>query len=146
MSPDPFPIDPARWKMMTAFEPLDPSLLASACGLLRRLGVSENYKGFRYAACAAALCALSQDRLLLVTKLLYPDIAKRFDTSWSCVEHDLRTVVNVAWNHNPSLLSDLAQCALAVKPPCAQFIAALAHGIRSDSVDPFLPPQFDPLL
>lgn len=124
--------------MMPDFEPFDPALLASACGLLRRLGVPETYKGFRY---AAALCALSQDRLLLVTKRLYPDIAKRFDTSWSCVERDLRTVINVAWNRNPFLLAKLARCTLGTKPPCAQFIAALAYGIRSDSAD-FASPLF----
>ena len=131
--------------MMTAFEPLDPALLASACGLLRCLGVPETYKGFRYAAYAAALCALSQERLLLVTKRLYPDIAKRFDTSWSCVERDLRTMIDVAWNRNPSLLAKLARCTLGTKPPCAQFIAALTHGLQSGSADPFPPPPFTPL-
>ena len=102
---------------MPDFEPFDPALLASACDLLRRLGIPETYKGFQYAAYAAALCALSQDRLLLVTKRLYPDIAKRFDTSWSCVERDLRTVINVAWNRNPSFLTKLARCTLGTKPP-----------------------------
>ena len=131
--------------MMTAFEPLDPSLLTSAYDLLRRLGISENYKGFQYAAYAAALCALQRDRLLLVTKLLYPDIAKRFDTSWSCVERNLRTVINVAWNRNPLLLANLAQCTLEAKPPCAQFIAALTHGLQSGSAGPFPPTPFTPL-
>lgn len=131
--------------MMTTLEPFDPSLLASACDLLRRLGVSETYRGFRYAAYAAALCALSQDRLLLVTKRLYPDIAKRFDTSWSCVERDLRTVITVAWNRNPSLLAKLARCTLDTKPPCAQFIAALAYGLCFNLADPFPPSPNAPL-
>ena len=54
------------------------ALIPSASALLHQLGITENYKGFRYAAYAASLCALDQDRLLLVTKRLYPEIAKRF--------------------------------------------------------------------
>ena len=93
-------------------------------------------KGFRYAAYAAALCAPSQDRLLLVTKWLYPDVADHFGTSWSCVERDLRTVIAVAWERNPALLANLAQYPLDCKPSCAQFIAILAYYLRSIGDDP----------
>ena len=121
---------------LASSEPFDPSLLPAAYDLLLRLGVTENYKGFRYAAYAAALCAPSQDRLLLVTKWLYPDVADHFGTSWTCVERDLRTVIAVAWDRNPALLADLAHCPLDSKPPCAQFIAIIARYLSPDGVNP----------
>lgn len=90
--------------------PLDRSaevLLPAAYSLLHRLGVTENYKGFRYAAYAAALCALERERLLLVTKLLYPDVARRFGTTWKAAERDLRTVAAIAWTQNRDYLACL---------------------------------------
>ena len=122
--------------MKPALEPFDSALLSSAYDLLQRLGITENYKGFRYAAYAAALCASSQDRLLLVTKWLYPDVADHFGTSWSCVERNLRTVIAVAWERNPTLLADLAQCPLDCKPSCARFIAILARYLSPDGDNP----------
>lgn len=104
-----------------------PQLVSSAADLLHQLGVTENYKGFRYAAYAAALCAVDRDRLLLVTKRLYPDVAAHFGVSWPAVERDLRTVVDVAWKCSSSFLSLLFQVPLTSKPTCAQFLAVLSR-------------------
>ena len=46
--------------------------------LLYRLGATANYTGFRYISCALHLCIQQPERLLLVTKRLYPDIGKRY--------------------------------------------------------------------
>ena len=108
------------------------SLCHSAHCLLTRLGITKNYKGFHYAAYAAALCALDQDRLLLVTKRLYPDVAKRFSAKWSHVERNLRTVISVAWRQNREYLIELAQAPLTKKPACASFLSILASNLRSD--------------
>ena len=58
----------------------------ATCDLLYQLGISANYKGFFHAAYAVSLCMERQDRLLLVTKWLYPDVAKRYRTNWKAVE------------------------------------------------------------
>lgn len=108
--------------------PTDELLPAASC-LLHRLGVTENYVGFQYAAYAAALCALEPDRLLLVTKLLYPDVARHFGTSWHAVERDLRTVVRIAWSCNAPYLSFLSDAPLAQKPCSAHFLAILSHAL-----------------
>ena len=44
--------------------------------LLYQLGVTANYTGFFHAAYAVSLCVEQPDRLLLVTKWLYPEVAK----------------------------------------------------------------------
>ena len=44
--------------------------------LLYRLGITANYAGFFHLAHALRLCAEKPDRLLLVTKLVYPEVAK----------------------------------------------------------------------
>ena len=105
-------------------------LLPAAYSLLHRLGVTENYKGFRYAAYAAALCALERERLLLVTKLLYPDVARRFGTTWKAAERNLRTVADIAWTRNRDYLAYLSQSPLEQKPQCAHFLSILALALR----------------
>ena len=47
---------------------------SAICDLLYQLGISANYKGFLHTAYAVSLCVEQQDRLLLVTKWLYPDV------------------------------------------------------------------------
>lgn len=111
--------------------------IPSAGQLLIRLGVTENYKGFQYAAYAICICAEEQDRLLLVTKRLYPDVAKRFGTTWPAVERDLRTVIDVAWKHNSGLLTYLSQSTLEKKPPCARFLSILSRCLHSQSMPLF---------
>ena len=49
---------------------------SAICDLLYQLGISANYKGFLHTAYAVSLCVEQQDRLLLVTKWLYPDVAR----------------------------------------------------------------------
>lgn len=65
--------------------------------LLYRLGVTANYTGFFYTAYAVQLCAEHPDRLMLVTKWVYPDVAKRYRTNWKAVERNIRTAGNVIW-------------------------------------------------
>ena len=58
--------------------------------LLYRLGAAANYTGFSYLVRALQLCAEEPERLLLVTKWLYPDVAKQYGTNWKAVERDIQ--------------------------------------------------------
>lgn len=98
--------------------------------LLRQLGVTANYKGYSYTAYALALCADRPDLLQLVTKNLYPAVARHFQTSWHAVERNIRTVVEVAWLRNPALLGRMADSPLETRPRSAQFLAIAAQGMR----------------
>ena len=74
---------------------------------------------------ALQLCAEEPERLLLVTKWLYPDVAKQYGTNWKAVERDIRTVGRVIWNSNRPLLETLARRELSQKPCTAQLLAIL---------------------
>ena len=100
-------------------------LYAQSCELLCRLGVTANYTGFSQMAYALQLCVEEQDRLLYVTKLVYPDVAKHFRTDWRAVECNLRTVGCVIWRENQALLEELARKTLRQKPSTAQLLAIL---------------------
>lgn len=97
--------------------------LCQAYDLLRRLGIAANYKGYSYAAYALALCAERPDLLLLVTKNLYPEVARRYGTTWQAAERNIRTVIAVAWARNPALLDRMAGGALTERPSTTRFLA-----------------------
>ena len=94
--------------------------------LLYQLGVTANYTGFFHTAYAVSLCAEQPDRLLLVTKWLYPEVARQYQTNWKAVERNIRLASDRAWQCNPALLAELAGHPLADTPTSSQLIAILA--------------------
>lgn len=95
--------------------------------LLYCLGATANYTGTAYTAYAVLLCKQQPERLLLVTKWLYPAVAKRYGTSWNAVERDIRTVAKVIWRENRALLELLAGKTLTCRPNAAQLLAILTY-------------------
>ena len=93
--------------------------------LLLRFGVGKKYHGFEQCAHAVYLSAEEPERLTLVTKWLYPDVARQFGVSWSCVERNLRTVTRIAWINNRELLEKLAGKELPSVPSSTQFLRIL---------------------
>ena len=102
---------------------------AEVCDMLCRLGATANYRGFSYTAYAVLLCVQQQDRLLLVTKWLYPDVAKRYGTNWKAVERNIRTVITVVWEQNRAMLEGLARRPLLQRPCAAQFLSILSNSL-----------------
>ena len=101
--------------------------------LLHRLGVTENYTGFSYTVYAIQLSISQPNRLCLITKQLYPDVAKHYGTTWEAVERNIRTVASVAWANNPLLLSELAGHTLTSRPHNASFLSILASSFPSST-------------
>lgn len=100
--------------------------------ILYRLGITAKYRGFFHASYAIALVVNQPDRLLMVTKWLYPEVAKQFETSWNCVERNIRTVANLAWKNNRDFLEVMACMPLSKKPTPSQFLGILASYILSN--------------
>ena len=101
-------------------------MISEICALLYCLGITAKYKGFSFIVYAIELALEDPTRLQLVTKRIYPAIARRFHTSAACVERNIRTATRAAWEHNPRLLAALAHYDLAECPSPTQFIAVLA--------------------
>lgn len=95
--------------------------------LLHNLGVTEAYTGFFHIVYAVQLSISDPSRLQLITKLIYPEVAGRYGTNWRAVERNMRTVIAVAWENDPLLLSELAGCFLKRKPTNSRFLAILTY-------------------
>ena len=97
--------------------------------LLYQLGVTANYTGFFHTAYAISLCAEQPDRLLLVTKWLYPEVARQYGTNWKAVERNIRTVSCIIWRENQSLLKELAHRRLDQRPRNAEMLSILVSSL-----------------
>ena len=98
------------------------------CGL----GLLPSSVCYFYMAEALRLSLREPDRLLLVTKHVYPDVARCFDTNWKCVERGLRRATNVAWNTAPEKLSELAHRHLTEKPSVSELLSLLTSYLRAE--------------
>lgn len=106
--------------------PNDTPDISEIYALLYQLGLTENYTGFFHTSYAVYLAAQQPDRLLLVTKWLYPEVARQYATTWKCVERNIRTAVHIVWDTNPELLKALARHPLSQKPKASKFLSILA--------------------
>ena len=97
--------------------------------LLYGLGISANYTGFFQTVCAVELCRADPTRLQLVTKQVYPEVARRCKTSWIAVERNIRTVCAIAWKNNRHLLEQLGRRPFPQRPHNAQFLAILLYSL-----------------
>lgn len=109
---------------MTLLE--ESSITAEIYDLLYRLGASANSIAFFHTAYAVRLAVEQPQMLLLVTKWLYPEVARHYRTNWKAVERNIRRVVATAWKHDPALLCRLARVPISVKPTPTQFLSILA--------------------
>ena len=100
--------------------------------LLNRLGVTANYRGYYYVSSAVELCVEKEERLLFITKWLYPEVAKRYQTNWKAVERSMRTAGGIMWRENQPLLEELACRKLKRQPRTAQMLAILAAAVKKE--------------
>ena len=100
-------------------------------GVLSRLGLSANYTGFFQLAWAVWLAKEEPERLQMVTKRLYPEVAKHYGTNWKAVERNIRSMNEIAWQENRPLLEKLAHRQLTQKPRNAQMLAILVSALEA---------------
>lgn len=95
--------------------------------LLQDLGIPRTYLGFKHLSYSVLVAMENEDRLLSVTKSLYPVVAAKFQTNATCVERNLRTVIKVCWERgNRPLLNEIAGYEILQKPSTGEFISMLA--------------------
>lgn len=102
--------------------------------IMRQIGVPAHIKGYQYLREAILLCVNDTDMLGSVTKLLYPTVAKTFQTTSSRVERAIRHAIEVAWDRGDvDVLSSYFGYTIQNqrgKPTNSEFIAMIADKLR----------------
>ena len=66
--------------------------------VLHKLGVPSQLKGYEYIRDGIEMIIHKGRGVLPITKELYPSIAKRYKTTWTRVERDIRSAIECAYN------------------------------------------------
>lgn len=106
--------------------------------IIKEIGVPAHIKGYSYLREAIQMVYYDIELLGSVTKILYPEIAKKFNTTPSRVERAIRHAIEVAWNRgNYESISEMFGYTvhhLKSKPTNSEFIAMIADKIRIEMV------------
>lgn len=92
---------------------------------IRELGVTPKYKGYYFVAEAVKLTMEFQNEPTKITKDIYPKLAKRYKSTTMNVEHDIRTVIKIAWMNKRKEMEKMAGCTLSYKPTNSEFVDIL---------------------
>ena len=75
-----------------------PALETQVTAIIHEIGVPAHIKGYQYLRDAIVIAVNDMDVINAVTKVLYPEVAKRFNTTPSRVERAIRHAIEVAWD------------------------------------------------
>ena len=110
------------------------SLEEDVTGIIHEVGVPAHIKGYQYLREAIIMSVNNMDMLNSITKILYPSIAKKFQTTSSRVERAIRHAIEVAWSRGKmDTLDDLFGYTISNgkgKPTNSEFIALITDKIR----------------
>ena len=77
---------------------MEDNLESVVTDVLHEIGVPAHIKGYQYLREAIIMTINDMDIINSVTKVLYPQVAKRFNTTPSRVERAIRHAIEVAWD------------------------------------------------
>ncbi|GAJ98639.1 LOW QUALITY PROTEIN: stage 0 sporulation two-component response regulator [Geomicrobium sp. JCM 19055] len=102
--------------------------------IIHEIGVPAHIKGYMYMREAITMVYNDIELLGSITKELYPDIAKKFNTTASRVERAIRHAIEVAWSRgNIDSISHYFGYTVSMskaKPTNSEFIAMVADKLR----------------
>ena len=102
--------------------------------IIHEIGVPAHIKGYQYLREAIMMSVTDMEMLNSITKILYPSIAKKFQTTPSRVERAIRHAIEVAWSRGKmDTIDELFGYTIhngKGKPTNSEFIALIADKIR----------------
>ena len=102
--------------------------------MLHEIGIPAHIKGYHYLRDSILMAVEDMDVLNAITKVLYPTVAKRHQTTASRVERAIRHAIEVAWSRGKlDKLEELFGYTVSNgkgKPTNSEFIALIADTIQ----------------
>lgn len=110
------------------------SLESDVTEIIHDIGIPAHIKGYQYLRDAIMMAVEDMDMLNCITKVLYPTIAKKYQTTSSRVERAIRHAIEVAWSRGKiDTIDSLFGYTVSNgkgKPTNSEFIALIADKIR----------------
>lgn len=110
------------------------NLEADVTEIIHEIGVPAHIKGYQYLRDAIIMSVNDMDMLNSITKVLYPTIAKKYQTTSSRVERAIRHAIEVAWSRGKmDTIDEMFGYTIhngKGKPTNSEFIALVTDRIR----------------
>ncbi|MBQ7669768.1 MAG: sporulation transcription factor Spo0A [Clostridia bacterium] len=111
-----------------------PDMEAQVTKIIHQIGVPAHIKGYQYLRSAILMTIRDNEVINSVTKVLYPSVAKKYQTTTSRVERAIRHAIEVAWDRGDvdtlnSYFGYTVQNNRG-KPTNSEFIAMIADNLR----------------
>ena len=117
-----------------ADDALPPDLETQVTRIIHQIGVPAHIKGYQYLRSAILMTVQDSDVINSVTKVLYPSVAKKYQTTTSRVERAIRHAIEVAWDRGDvETLNGYFGYTIQNsrgKPTNSEFIAMIADNLR----------------
>lgn len=102
-------------------------------GIMLDFGVPAHLKGYHFMRYAVVMTINDMKVVGSATKLLYPEIAKRYNTTDGKVERAIRNAIEIAWERGNKRTFDrvfgyCSECGQG-RPTNSEFIAAIADEV-----------------
>jgi len=115
----------------------DKDLESQVTAIIHKIGVPAHIKGYQYLRTAILMTVENNDLINAVTKILYPNVAKKYGTTSSRVERAIRHAIEVAWDRGDietlnSFFGYTIQNERG-KPTNSEFIAMIADNVRLEN-------------
>ncbi len=111
-----------------------PDIETQVTKIIHQIGVPAHIKGYQYLRTAILLTIKDSDIINSVTKILYPSVAKKYQTTTSRVERAIRHAIEVAWDRGDvETLNSYFGYTIQNnrgKPTNSEFIAMIADNLR----------------
>ncbi|MDY3919215.1 MAG: sporulation transcription factor Spo0A [Candidatus Limivivens sp.] len=115
-------------------EYMDRNLETDVTNIIHEIGVPAHIKGYQYLRDSIIMSVQDMEMLNSITKILYPTIAKKHQTTPSRVERAIRHAIEVAWSRGKmDTIDELFGYTVnggKGKPTNSEFIALIADKIR----------------
>ncbi|MBE5949771.1 MAG: sporulation transcription factor Spo0A [Lachnospiraceae bacterium] len=115
-------------------EPSQHNLETEVTDIIHEIGVPAHIKGYHYLRDAIIMSVNDIEMLNSITKVLYPTIAKKYQTTSSRVERAIRHAIEVAWGRGKmDTIDELFGYTVSNgkgKPTNSEFIALISDKIR----------------
>ena len=110
------------------------TLESDVTDVIHEIGVPAHIKGYQYLRDAIVMSVNDMDMLNSITKILYPTIAKKYQTTSSRVERAIRHAIEVAWSRGKmDTIDEMFGYTIhngKGKPTNSEFIALITDRIR----------------
>lgn len=102
--------------------------------ILYKLGINKSYRGFSYIVSSIDFIYNNEYSFTPITKVLYVEIAKQYNTSNACVEKSIRDVIKTIWDKkadNKLIYEIFGNHILLKRPSNMEFLMSLYQYIKN---------------